>query len=158
MTAPAKGDDRTVLLLLPVTKEMYPLNTAAFTRAQASRQRLANDYRDALILDRDGSVRKIERLDVLGPWGYSMGRKLLSRFTDAWSINVALSDPLPSSLEQVKQLLIDCMESPQSADSMQLESPDARKQFFASVRAASNMAELIALLRLPEPEDALDVL
>jgi hypothetical protein len=158
MTASAIGDDRTVLLLLPVKKEMYPLNTAAFTRAQASRRKLASDYRNALVLDRDGNLRKIEHIDVLGPWGTSMGRKLLSRLTDAWSIDVVLSDPLTCSLEQVKRLLIDCMESPQSADSMQFEVSGARKQFLTSVLAASSAAELLGLLRLPEPEDALDVL
>jgi hypothetical protein len=50
------------------------------------------------------------------------------------------------------------MESPQSADSMQFEVPGARTQFLASVLAASNAAELLGLLKLPEPEDALDVL
>jgi hypothetical protein len=107
---------------------------------------------------RDGNLRKIEHIDVLGPWGTSMGRRLLSRLTDAWRIDVALSDPLPCSLEQIKRLLIDCMESPQSADSMQFEVPDARKQFLTAVLAASDAAELLGLLKLPEPEDALDVL
>jgi hypothetical protein len=158
ISALANGDDMTVLLLLPVKKEMYPLNTAAFTRAQASRRKLASDYRDALVLDRDGNLRKIEHIDVLGPWGTSIGRKLISRLTDAWSIEVGLSDPLPYSLEQVKRLLIDCMKSPQSADSLQFEVPGVRKQFLASVLAASSAAELLALLKLPDPEDALDVL
>jgi hypothetical protein len=103
-------------------------------------------------------LRKIEHIDVLGPWGTSMGRRLLSRLTDAWRIDVALSDPLPCSLEQIKRLLIDCMESPQSADSMQFEVPGARKQFLTAVLAASDAAELLGLLKLPEPEDALDVL
>lgn len=158
MTALASGEEKTVLLLLPSTKEIYPLSTAAFTRAQASRRRLSSDYRDALILDRDGALRQIERIDVLGPWGDSFARKLLSRLTDAWSISVCLSEPLPRSLDQVKEILIDCMASPQSVDNMQLESEGARAQFIASVRAATSAGELLNLMKLPAPDDALDVL
>jgi hypothetical protein len=158
LTALASADERTVLLMLPSKKEMYPLTTAAFTRAQNSRQRLSSDYRDALILDRDGELRQIERIDVLGPWGNSFARKLLSRLTDAWSISVHLSDPLPRSLDQIKQLLIDCATSPQALDNLQLESEVARAQFVTSVRAAATAGELLKLLRLPLPEDVLDVL
>jgi hypothetical protein len=158
MTALARSDERTVLLLLPSRNEMYPLNTAAFTRAQASRKELASGYRDALILDRDGSLRKIERVDVLGPWGDSIGRKLLSRLTDAWSVDVRLSDPLPHSLEQIKQLVISCTASPKSVDAMQFGGATAQRQFTASVRVASSVGELLSLLKLPMPEDALDVL
>lgn len=158
MTALASADERTVLLLLPDKKEMYPLNTAAFTRAQNSRPRLSSDYRDALILDRDGMLRKIERIEVLGPWGNSFARRLLSRLTDAWNITVHLSEPLPCSLDQIKQLLIDCVESPQTVDSLQLESEAARALIVTSVRSASSTSELLDLLKLPAPNDALDVL
>lgn len=158
MTVLASADERTVLLLLPNKKEMYPLNTAALTRAQNSRRRLSSDYRDALILDRDGMLRRIERIEVLGPWGNSFARKLLSRLTDAWNVKVYLSEPLPRSLDQVKQLLIDCLESRQTIDSLQLESEAARALFVNSVRSALNTSELFDLLKLPAPDDALDVL
>jgi hypothetical protein len=154
----ANVDDRTVLLLFPSRKEMYPLNTAALTRAQTSRRKLANDYRDALVLDQDGSLRMIERIDVLGPWGSSTVRRLLSRFTDAWSIDVELSGPLPCSLQQIRRILIDCMGSLQSAESMRFEVPRVRKQFLMAVLAAPNAAELMVRLKLPEPDHALDVL
>lgn len=158
MTALAGADERTVLLLLPTKREMYPLNTAAFTRAQNSRRKLSSDYRDALILDRDGVLRQIERIDVLGPWGDSFARKLLSRLTDAWSIDVRLSEPLPRSLDEIKQLLIDCVASPQSIDTLQLDGEGASAQFIASVRAAASASELLDLLKRPAPNDALDVL
>lgn len=158
MTVLASADERTVLLLLPSKKEMYPLSTAAFTTAQSSRRRLSSNYRDALILDRDGGLRRIERIDVLGPWGDSFARKLLSRLTDTWSIRVHLSEPLPRSLDQIKQLLIDCVASCSEDDGLQLESEAARAQFVSSVRAAASVGELLNLLRLPAPEDALDLL
>jgi hypothetical protein len=158
MTALGSADESTVLLLLPGKKEMYPLSTAALTRAQTSRRRLTADYRGAMILDREGRLRRIERIDVLGPWGDSLFRRLLSRLTDAWSIAVHLSEPLPRSLDQTKRLLIDCLASPRSVGSLQLEDEADRTRFVTSVRAAASEGELLHLLRLPAPDDALDVL
>lgn len=157
MTALAKSENKTVLLLLPSRREMYPLSTAALTRAQNSRRRLVSDYRDALILDREGLLRQIERIDVIGPWGYSPARRFLSRLTDAWSIKVHLSEPLPHSLDRIKQILLDCMVSPQSVDTMQLDE-EARVKILDSVRTAPSATELLDILKLPLPNDALDVL
>lgn len=158
MTAHAKDNVRTVLLLLPSKKEMYPMSTAAFTRAQASRKELRNDYADALILDREGSLRKIDHVKVLGPWGNSYARKLLSRLTDAWSVEVRLSEPLPHSLDQIKHLLAECIGSPQSANTMEIEDPEAQQKLIVAVNAATSIGELLGLIKLPAPEDALDVL
>jgi len=158
MNASVGSDDQTVLLLLPSRKEMCPLSTAAFTRAQTSRRKLSTDYREALILDCDGALRHIEKIDVLAPWGDSFFRRLASRLTDAWSIRVRLSEPLPLSLDQLKRVLLDCMTSPATLDNMQLDSEDARARFTADIRAARSKSELLELLKLPAPEDALDVL
>jgi len=136
---------------------MYPLNKAAFTRAQASRRKLINEYRHAFILDADGSLRQFEHIEVIGPWGESIGRKLLSRLTNAWRIDIRLTQPLDYSLERIKQLLINCSASTQSADSLQLDDIEMQK-FVASVSAATSIGQLLELLRLPAPEDALDVL
>jgi hypothetical protein len=137
---------------------MYPMSTTALTRAQASRRELATDYRDAFVLDQDGHLRKIERVSVLGPWGESFWRKLLSRLTDAWRIDIELSAPLDRTLDEVKQLIVSCMESPQSAENMRLGELQERQSFVDAVHAARNVDDLLILLRLPAPEDALDVL
>ncbi|MCY1544916.1 hypothetical protein D9M68_808260 [compost metagenome] len=136
---------------------MYPLSAAAFTQAQASRRELSAAYKDALILDVDGSLRRIDHVEVIGPWGESIGRKLLSLLTGAWRIEVQLSEPMSYSLEEVKQILIDCSAVHVNADTMQMDSAEVEK-FAASVRAASSIGQLLELLRLPAPEDALDVL
>lgn len=158
MTAVASDDERTVLLLLPSRMVMYPLNTAALTRAQNSRRKLSSEYRNALILDRDGTLRRIERIDVLGPWGHSLARKFLSRLTDAWSIRVHLSLPQPQSLDQIKLLLVECLASPRSLENLQLDGERARAELIASIHKAASAEELLEVLKLPMPEDVLDVL
>lgn len=158
MIAAVLSKEKTVLLLLANKEEMYPLNTVALTRAQTSRRKLATDYKDALILDELGNLKRIERIEVFGPWGTSFWRKLLSRLTDAWSISVHLSEQVPISLEQLKDVIVSCAQSHQSIDSMELNDADGLRQFVAAIRAAANRAELIACLKLPAPDDALDVL
>ncbi|HEY6898249.1 MAG TPA: hypothetical protein VI279_13385 [Rhodocyclaceae bacterium] len=158
MTAFAPSKEETVLLLLPKKGEMYPLSTLALTRAQTSRRKLLNDYEEALILDKAANLRKIDRIEVLGPWGTSIGRKLLSRLTDAWSISVHLSEPITISLEQLKDVVVSCAQSPQSIDSMDLDGADGLRQFVVAVRNSVTPAELVACLNLPTPDAALDVL
>lgn len=158
MTAVVPSEEKTVLLLLPSKGEMYPLNTAALTRAQTSHRKLAIDYVGALILDQLGNLKRIERIEVLGPWGTSFGRKLLSRLTDAWSINVHLSELREISLDQLKDVIAACAHSPQSIDSMDFDGAGGSNQFVAAIRAAVNRNELVACLKLPAPDAALDVL
>lgn len=157
MTASAQDSDRTLLLILPAKKEMFPLSTAALTRAQASRRELANDYRDALVLDRDGTLRRIERIEVVGPWGNSVGRKLLSRLTDAWQIAVRLSEPLPWQLAELKQLLADCINAHGNMGDPETDEA-SRQRIAAAVLAASSADQIFDVLKVPPPEEALDVL
>jgi hypothetical protein len=83
---------------------------------------------------------------------------LLSRLSDAWSISVHLSEPITTSLEQLKDLVASCARSPQPIDSMDLDGADGQRQLVAAIRAAGSRAELIASLNLPAPDAALDVL
>lgn len=157
MTASADSD-RTILLILPTKKQLYPLSTAAFRQAQASRRQLAGDYRDALILDRDGALRRIEAITVEGALGDSLARKVLSRLTNAWRISVQLSDPLAWSLDELKQLVVDCIDQNGSMGFPELDEEAARQALIRAVLAASNAERIIASFPLPPPEDALDVL
>ena len=158
MTVPAIPEERTVLLVLPDKKQMYPLSTAAFTQANNARHMLWSDYRNALIMDHGGILRRFERIDVLGPLGKSIVTRFLYRLTNYWSIRVVLSEPLTYSLDEIKQLLIDCVASVYEDDSMQLDSEDDRKRFVDSVRGAARKSEVFGLLKLPDPIDALDLL
>ena len=154
----AVASDRTLVLILPLKKEMYPLSTAALTRAQASRQELRNDYRDAYILDREGTVRQIEAVEVLGPWGETFSRKLLSRLTDAWSISVRLSEPLPWPLADLKRMLVDCLNSSWSGETGDPDEIVSLQEVTKAIIEASSSGAIVDALKLPPPEQALDVL
>jgi hypothetical protein len=150
MTAHAANEARTVLLIQQRAKKIYPLDPRALTWAQSSRRKLSTAYADAMVLDQDG-LKKIERIDVLGPWGRSVGRRLLSRLTDAWSIKVHLSTPLDIPIAQLKQLITSCAAN-SDADWM------PRDEMVAAISSAATARDVLDALRLPPPEDALDVL
>lgn len=157
MIALAEGSARTVVLLLPDRSEMYPLSTDALTRAQGSRAKLENFYSNALLLDKDGSLQKIERVEILGPLGDTFGRRILSRLTDAWSIRVHLSGPIKISLQELKDLVLKSSASSMVAENFDYESSEL-EEIRNSVRSATSVQAMISVLNLPLPSESLDVL
>jgi hypothetical protein len=106
MIVTANDRIRTVLLFIPEEDFLEVLSTNAFSIAQGRRKKLADQYRNALILDCDGSVRKIEQLLILGVYGKSFLGKLFSFINGFWwNIEVHLSEPLPFSLDEIKKLV-----------------------------------------------------
>ncbi len=155
MTTLSDSADRTVLLILPEKKRMYPLTTRNLVGE--SRRRLENAYRAAMIVDGRGIVRRVERIEVLSPWGASIGRQMLSRITDTWKVDVHLSEPQPLSVDALKKLIVECLVSGRTGHIWQADDA-TEKDFVAAVTQASCAADVVAALHLPAPEEALDVL
>jgi len=138
----------TLLLILPGA--ILPISTVALTQAQATRAELAAGYRDAWLFDADGTLRRIEAVRVLGPFGTSVLRRLLSLMTNGWRVGVDLSAPVVWDTEALRDRLLDGL---RGADPW----TDAERAL-AAVREAASPRALFAALALPAPEDALDVL
>lgn len=156
-TAPNSAEPQTVLLILPGKKQLVALSTVAFQQAQAPRSDLQCDYQDALILDNFGILRRFEEIKVLGPWGDTLARRLLSRLTSGWRIVVRLSKPIPMDFLSLKSLVLVCL----GANGLDTgEDPDPSRT--ASIRTAvsdtRDAVQLFDALRLPPPDQVLDVL
>ncbi|MGE4243619.1 hypothetical protein [Ramlibacter sp.] len=137
---------------------MFPLSTCALTRAQAGRRELAKEYRNAFILDGvENSLRRFEKVNVVAPWGDTAARRLLSRLTDAWRISVTLTEPLSYELEDVKRMVVDCLGAPETIDGLSADAVDLR-QVAMDIQGSHTISDLLVALRLPPPEEALDVL
>ncbi|MCA3692812.1 hypothetical protein [Aquidulcibacter sp.] len=158
MAVLASDHVHTVILLLLDKKEAYPLSTLAFTRAQGSPRKISTNYRNALIVERDGRFFKFEAVDILGPVGTSLGRRALSYLTSTWRIQVKLSAQLDYSLDEAKSMLVGCMDSPLSADNFDFDNSNAHQKFIGSIRAAKSFDTLLTDLVLCAPENSLDVL
>jgi hypothetical protein len=166
MSASVHNSNRTVLLILPRQREIYALSTDAFTQGQSvgvtlaptrkgMRRRLAKKLRDALILDIDGTLRGIEHIDVLGLIGDNLARRLFSWITQYWRLEVRLSEPLQWPLPRLTQLIADCIRAHGLEDQDDLT---LRESLAVAILGCSKTQEILAVLNLPPPEDALDVL
>lgn len=156
MNAVALEPRRTVILILPAVGEVFAMSTAALSTAQSSVEKLTNDYRDAIILSQDGSVRRFVRIDVVSPLGTSVLRRMISNMiTRAKRIEVTLSEPFSMPLPELKALLIRCI----VAGGYFLD-PDADEaelhRVAVAIESAQDTAAIFRAFPLPEPEDALD--
>lgn len=70
------------------------MRTVGLSQAQASCRELGTGCRDASLFDADGTLRRSAALRVLGPWGRSVLRRLLSRLTGRWRVAADLSAPV----------------------------------------------------------------
>lgn len=158
MTASAGSEQtRTLLLIDRNSRRMFPMNSEALSYGQASSYRkLRARNVGALIFDEDGSLRSIEKIDVLGVAGGTWLQKVLGFLSRSWRISVHLSDPQSYALEDLKKIIIDFM--PASAEDMNLEGPDDLRLVIEAVGSVETFAELFSVLKLPKPEDALDIL
>jgi hypothetical protein len=147
-----------LLLILPAKQRIAAISPVALTQAQAPRAELDRDYRDALLLDRDGTLRRIERIDILGPWGNTLGQRLLNRLTSGWRIEVQLSSPLPLNLDDQKSRLAQYILVNGGVHGRDLNEEPPADELASAVRRAESVAELFEALRMPAPDDALDVL
>lgn len=150
------SDSEVYLLLLPREKKIFAVSSLALSRAQATKEELRS-YRDALLINRRGNIKVIKQVDILGAFGQTWMRRILSYLTGAWLVRVHLiPPPFGIDLTLLKRMI---------AESIALhggvQGPDAdesRQVLISEVERAINVAELFQALRMPQPEDALDVL
>lgn len=147
---------RTVLLILPSRKHIFPLSTAAFSMTQGIKQEIVQDYKDSLILDERGIVWKFDRIEFVGVHGKSAMQKLTSFLTNAKTLAVSLS-PRAFALNELKALIADCMLNGQD---FVHENADAveRYKVAQAVESATDALALFRLFKMPAPPDSLDQL
>jgi hypothetical protein len=144
---------RPVLFLFPQEREMfaYTINNATlmFSKAYGSRRKLERKYQNAFVLSHDG-VRKIKQFRVLKHRGDSISGKLWNFIVHAWEIDIQYSDLLPYSLEQIRQLMVNC------AESNNWNCYGIATKFDSFVHEITNKSscldELFTLMKLPEDE------
>lgn len=158
MAVAATDVAETALLVLEEPPFLFSVSSRAFQWGQGSRKQIRKLYRNALVIYRSGLARRIVEVRVLGPWGESPGRRILSVMTSAWELSVQFSDPIDLSLEDFKRVLLERL--PEEANDLFLagQSDVVRAEVLDQLRKSESISEVFDSLRLPEPEDALDVL
>ena len=147
-----------MLLVLPSKSEAYPLAVTALVRAQGEQKQILRDYADAVIVEADGTLRRFERIEFLGPYGQTPIHRLLSRFTNTWSITVTLSDCIEGDFLKLKEIVISAFDNRITIDSFGIQDAALHERLVLSLKQARKGSELIGASPLPAPEEALDIL
>lgn len=146
----------TLLMFLERERTLLPLSPNAFVATQSSRREL-KAYEDALIVSRDGTAARIERVEVGAYWGATWGRKLVSVLTGVRTIQVRFR-PVELAIEELKRLTVDYLQIDRQRADPILPLEDALPLVLERIRAAANSAELFRALALPAVDEVLDVL
>jgi ribonucleotide reductase alpha subunit len=154
----AAAKHHTVLLFYPSSKQLFPASTWAFEQAQGSRASVLKRNLGALVMERDGLVRRIENIDRLGPVNRNFPRLALDIIFGLTRISVRFSDPISYSTDALRTLSLGYLGSDQSQENMELEDPAQMAATVARLRAATTNQQLFDAFTLPSPHDALDLL
>ncbi len=158
--------DNVVVLLLPDKKELYPLSTHALRVAQSSKERLEIEYRNAFIIDQDGHLYQIKGFKFVNPVGDTYLSKFINKIFKLWNIQVSLLGPIDVSLEDLKKMMIYCIDfyaqdkfENISKDENRYKSVnDIKITLVNSIDSAYNKSDLLRRLDLPAASDCLDLL
>jgi hypothetical protein len=149
---------RTLLLIRPSERMITPVSTQAFQQTQGSRRKLRARCADTLIIDRDGKVQSIVDIEFLGAFDRTLMPLLLHWIFGVGGIRVVLREEPSHTLSSVKQLIEDCLQRPHSLQDWGIDDPAEEKRFGERVQRAESFQQLFKALRLPRPDDALDLL
>lgn len=144
-------------MILENEKAIIPLSSTAFVATQSSR-RLLERYLGALVIDKDGHVSRIARIEIDGPWGQSFARKVLSVLTGARAVEVHFQPSAKIGLVELKGLICEYLRFDQERGDPYLPQMEPLDVVTKKIEAASSTLEIFKAINVPEPDDALDVL
>lgn len=145
------------LMILESDKSIIPIASSAFHVTQSSRKKLESYY-GALLLTREGSVRRIQKIDTIGIYGETLGRKVVSALSGANSIVVHFDDISSIDLEGLKSLIIEYISIDSKKDDPYLPQNEELNTVFDRVKKSNSFAEVFDSLNIPSAENCLDVL
>jgi hypothetical protein len=154
----AIGHTETVVLFDAIGK-MLPVSSFAFGVSSGPKRRVERMYKDSLIIYCDGAVRKIGQVNFLGYYGTTIGRRLLSAANGGIRrITVDLVDQPQAKLADIKSMLKKGLQEDRKLAEPFFDASDPLPDVNQRIDAAGNCAEIFEALRMPPPEDALDIL
>ena len=152
-------DHPETVLLVDAKGKLLPVSTSAFQISSGPKRRVEQSYNQSTVIYRNGSVKKINRIDFLGYWGATAGRRLLSAANGGVRrIALDLTDQPQITLDEVKRIV--CRELPEDR---KLADPyfgaaDPLSDVIRRVSEATTSAELFDAIGMPLPQNALDIL
>lgn len=145
------------LLIMPEQKTIMPVALSGFKVAQGSRKKL-KEYIDAILIKKDGSVLRINSIQLREFWGTSLSRKLLSSLTGARRAEVKWEDAQSLGLDYIKQLVSECILHDNQQVDPYLPQKATIDKVIDKVHKSSSIPEIFRAIEIPSVSDSLDVL
>jgi hypothetical protein len=156
MIVVATNNSDVCLLILEKEKSIVPVALSAFHASQSTRKKL-EAYSAALVVTRDGNARMIRKIDVLGFWGETLGRKIISVLSGVHKIAVQF-DNASIDLEEFKPLIEEYISIDSKKGDPYLPQKESLDNIFKRVRNAKSFEDVFDNINIPPAEDCLDVL
>jgi hypothetical protein len=155
MVAVARKDDLLMLILVK-QKSIFPLNRSALTRTQFSPTRVNDEYRNALLLERDGLLYEIQNIECLGTFGKRPFERLLNALSGTREIKI---DSKPACIEfsRLREMIAEIVLSGGVGGDPE-SSLEERRDVADQVLRSTDVSGIFDAMKLPPVDDALDVL
>jgi len=145
----------TLVMLDIASKKAIPINIGLFLLAQFSREKKLNKkYKGNLVIYPSGDVKEIAHIKILGYFGESFFKKIFSILNSTFRIDVQLTE-CKESFHSIKEKAITFIKNDQESDDPFMPIQDENMLVKSNIES---IAQLYSMLKLPNPEDALDVM
>ena len=144
------------LMLMPHEKQIYPLSTFAFTVSQSSEKSLEKNLGAIIIWD-DGVVKRIKSIKKLGLYGTGFFAKLKSALFGVFEIQVEL-EKVESTFSETSQLIQDYIIHDAKSHDPSFALVDSPEVTLEKIKSLDSVKAIFNYLKMPGPEDCLDVL
>lgn len=153
----ANNIEETQLMFLEQEKVIIPVSTKAFHVTQNNKRGLAR-YEGALLISRDGKLTHIKHIEVVGVWGDSVLRKILSLLTGARRIRTEFETTALIDISSLKRIVKEYLKYDGERAEPFLPQQDPLDKVLVEVQKASTIKEIFDHINVPDPQNALDVL
>ncbi|MDP5190051.1 hypothetical protein [Rheinheimera baltica] len=153
----ANNNNDVCLLILEDQKSILPVAISAFDVSQSSKKELSS-YHGAIVVTHDGNVRVIRGIDILGFWGETFGRKIISALFGAHRIKVHFESCTSLSLERFKSVILEYIPLDSMKGDPYLPQDKPLELVLEQVKQSNSFEEIFKCINVPQVEDCLDVL
>jgi hypothetical protein len=158
-TEDANDGAQSLLLLDERAGTVLPYSSNAFMVSTGPKQRVLQRYLGVLVVDRAGSVWRIDGIRFLGLWGESVWNRAFA-FANGGTRRISVSRRLLAhfDFEQIRSFAIECLRQHPEVIQQYFDEGVVREKVVEQVRLSSTCAELFDALGMPSPENCLDSL
>lgn len=156
MIATSKSDS--VILIGEEQNIFLPVHADAFQLANGSKRYIDDSYRGVYALFSNGSLKRIDKIEIVGAYGSKPLQRLLNYLNSVWKIKTVFSNTNLISLEHLKRVSCRLLEldHEKAEPFFLLDRP--LEESLRLIERAESFEELYSCLKSKDTEYLLDVL